>query len=351
MSSFYNNSVPGDNRSATAGGGAAFQQQGPYANYGHAPQQSQHQQQQQQQQQQTFYQKPVTTPAVSAAQEQYNQQIPAAAVPTPAAPAVPNVWNPAIATAVMTAAAGGVSGDSASVVLDQVSSLGSAYVVRGAAKLIPGLEAFMSNSRIYFAVDNRYVKRKIQTVLFPFTKKKWTRMEIDRDATGSIRYALPNSDDNAPDLYLPSMSIITYVLLCGLLYGTSGQFDPEILPDVLSKCSLFQLLEVLLIRFGFYAMQSPISIMDLIAYTGYKYMGLCCNMLIGLAFGWRGYYVALLWTASAMSYFVLKTLSNLVPVHNEAAAAKGPKREFMLLGFAGSQLITMYFVSQTKFLQ
>jgi len=146
------------------------------------------------------------------------------------------------------------------------------------------------------------------------------------------------------------MSLITYCLLCALTYGTSGKFNPEIIADVTTKCFITQVLEVLLIRFGYYMMQAPVPFMDLFSYTGYKYLGLTCNMLSGLllshlGYGTSGYYVTLLWTASAAFYFMLKTMANNIPTET---ASTGPKREFMVLAFAGSQAFTMWFVSQTQ---
>jgi hypothetical protein len=41
---------------------------------------------------------------------------------------------------------------------------------------IPGLEYVMGSLRGYFAVDNRYVKRKMAKVLFPFLNKQWQRV-------------------------------------------------------------------------------------------------------------------------------------------------------------------------------
>lgn len=167
-----------------------------------------------------------------------------------------------------------------------------------------------------------------------------------------VNYAMPNSDENAPDLYLPVMSLITYCLLCALTYGTSGQFNPEVIADVTTKCFITQVLEVLLIRFGFYMMQAPVALLDLFSYTGYKYLGLTGNMIFGLilgqlGYGTSGYYVTLLWTASAASYFMLKTMANNIPTET---ASSGPKREVMVLAFAASQAASMWFVSQTKFL-
>ena len=171
-------------------------------------------------------------------------------------------------------------------------------------------------------------------------------------SVSTITYALPIQDDNACDLYIPVMALITYVLLCALCYGTAGEFNPEVLPDVTTKCFVTQVLEVLAIRFGFYTMQAPCAFLDLFSITGYKYLGLCVNMLVGLAlsyigYGYKAYYISFLWTVSAIMYFVLKTLTNNMP---RQTAATGPKREFMVLGFAASQLATMWFMSQTKFL-
>ena len=167
-----------------------------------------------------------------------------------------------------------------------------------------------------------------------------------------MNYALPNSDDNAPDLYLPLMSLITYCLLCSLLYGTAGEFNPEVIADVTTKCFITQVLEVLVIRFGFYMMQAPIPFLDLFSYTGYKYLGLTCNILTGMGFGQLGYgtsgfYATFLWTASAISFFMLKTMANNIP---SETSSEGPKREFMVLAFAASQAASMWFVSQTKYL-
>ena len=168
----------------------------------------------------------------------------------------------------------------------------------------------------------------------------------------SIQYAPPYSDENAPDLYIPAMSLITYCLLCAFGKGTAGEFDPKVIADATTKCFVTQLLEVLAIRFGFYMMQASVNILDLFSYTGYKYLGLSVNIVIGLIMGHfghgaTGFYVTFLWTASAASLFMLKTMANNIPT---VTAATGPKREIMVLVFAASQALSMWFVSQTKFL-
>jgi protein transport protein YIF1 len=166
-------------------------------------------------------------------------------------------------------------------------------------------------------------------------------------------------DECAPDLYIPIMAGITYVLISAFLTGTVGKFNPQVIPSITTYCFIIQLLEVLCIRFGFYLMQSHVAVLDLFSYTGYKYFGLCINMITAMIIGRHGlnvfkavggirtYYISFIWTASALSYFMLKTMANNIPLHT---SPNGPKREIMVLLFASSQLITMWLISQTKFL-
>lgn len=269
----------------------------------------------------------------------------------------PLFWNPAVASSIAAAAmSGGANNPDAMFNLAQQA--GNTFLDQGTARMIPGLERIMRELRVYFAVDNSYVKTKMLRVLFSFFFKRWKRMEeynSDTQGTGQ-KYALPTSDDNALDLYIPSMSLVTYVLLCALCYGTAGEFEAEVMPDVMTKCIIILILEVLAFRLGFYLMQAPTSFMDLFAVTGYKFLGLTVNMLVGLflglalntgGMGHKGYYATFLWTASAASYFMLKFLANNIP---NVTASTGPKRDVMVLAFAGSQFASMWFLGQTKVL-
>lgn len=199
---------------------------------------------------------------------------------------------------------------------------------------------------------------------------------------------LPIADENAPDLYVPFMSLITYVLLCAVVYGNAGKFNPEVIPDVTTKCFVTQVLEVLLVRMGFYfvisAQQaqyqyqnvnqqqqqqqqqakpliSAVAWLDLLSYSGYKYLGLSVNMFLGLLakhfnLGARVYYISFLWTASATSYFMYRTMKSAVLETTAAATnsyattlGKGTtNQEILVLVFAGAQFATMWFVSQTR---
>lgn len=148
------------------------------------------------------------------------------------------------------------------------------------------------------------------------------------------------------------MSLITYVLVCALCSGTANQFNPEVISKVATMCVVTQVLEVFAIKAGFQLMQVPIPVLDLVSYTGYKYVGLSLSMLVSLLVshvgqGYRSYLVTFIWVSSAMSYFMLKTMANTIP---SVTAQSGPRREVMVFATAGAQIAIMWFLGQTKFL-
>ena len=84
---------------------------------------------------------------------------------------------------------------------------------------------------------NDEVRSKLRRILFPFLTTQWKRTSagagtLGPDAAGrhsapdaaGVAYAAPAHDENAPDLYIPTMAFITYVLVCGLLKGTQMKF-------------------------------------------------------------------------------------------------------------------------------
>jgi len=198
---------------------------------------------------------------------------------------------------------------------------------------IPIFGGYWTDLKAYFEVDNRYVLAKMKTVLFPvFLKgKKWKRLETEdgeedssppappqqlhpspqASPSFSKKYSPPSVDANAPDLYLPLMSFVTYVVLTSYVKGTNGQFTPEVLSQVTYSCLAWQLLEVLVIRLGLYMLSVQAApLLDLVANTGYIYVGLCVNMLVGVLLGKTAYAASVCWTGGMASFFMLKTLSN-----------------------------------------
>jgi hypothetical protein len=215
-------------------------------------------------------------------------------------------------------------------------------------RLMPGMSTLWTSLKIYFAVNNEYVARKLFTIIHPLKKRKeeWRRkgadetMRTDENDVTDRKWALPRYDVNAPDLYIPLMSFITYVLLFGLCKGLgSSNFSPEILIQAIWRSLIVQALEVCGIKVGLTLMQVPLPWLDIFAYTGYKYVGLCLNSLARVIVG-GGYLstLASLYTSCMLAYFVMKTLSAVVD--KDAVSAQAPvKRHVMIFSFAASQFV------------
>ena len=90
-----------------------------------------------------------------------------------AAPAAASVFNPAAAAAMAAVSMSGSGGHDAA--FNAISTAGQSFFQEGVSRMIPGLESTVMLLRTYFAVDNRYVMRKIQKVLVPFFSKDWQR--------------------------------------------------------------------------------------------------------------------------------------------------------------------------------
>ncbi|KAL7575032.1 hypothetical protein ACA910_010843 [Epithemia clementina (nom. ined.)] len=349
----------------------------------HQPSQSANHQQQQQQQAPHYNQ---WQPHQAAQQQQQSFSSPSYPQQQQQQQPQTTGWDPSMA-AVMAASAAALGGGSGNQFPSQMAGqlatdMTKSFLRESWIKIIPGLEAFLVTLRTYFAVDNKYVLQKIKTILFPFLKKEWNRNIKGYGGPDGMTplHDLPIADENAPDLYVPFMSLITYVLLCALVYGNAGKFNPEVIPDVTTKCFVTQILEVLFIRVGLYLVISAqpqqqqqqqqypqlikvVAWLDLLSYSGYKYLGLSINMFLGLmakhfSLGARVFYITFLWTASAASYFMYRTMKSSVLESTTATNSYAPtlgrngttNQEILVLVFAVAQFATMWFVSQTKFL-
>lgn len=245
-------------------------------------------------------------------------------------------------------------------------SIGQGMLQSGMAKYVPALAALWTSLRYYFHVNNSFVKSKLMRLLFPWRSRNWLRVPVSEalghtmsdgapraalDAGDAVAYAPPIHDDNAPDLYLPLMAFITYVLLNGLLKGTREKFTPEVLSSGMSSCIVMAILEVLLLQAGLYGVSGNMaSWFDLTAYTSYKYVGLVVNLTVGLCFGRNVYYLVLLYTASAMAFFMFNTLTPVVRPElysgggRPASSGSGAQKNYLVIGAAFMQIVLMWWL-------
>ncbi len=127
------------------------------------------------------------------------------------------------------------------------------------------------------------------------------------------KWALPRDDINAPDLYIPLTAFASYILLVGLAKGVGGAgFTPELLIQTVWRCLFLQLVEtaIVFILVGLKHISPPF--LDIFAYTGYKYVGLCLNVVARL----MGFYFHLfvsLFISAMLGIFVIKSFRAVVP--------------------------------------
>ncbi|XP_060646006.1 protein YIF1B-A isoform X1 [Drosophila nasuta] len=173
--------------------------------------------------------------------------------------------------------------------------------------------------KYYFAVDNAYVGRKLRLLFFPFIHRDWS-LKYDQEHPVQPRY-----DINAPDLYIPTMGYITYVIVAGLLLGMQNRFSPEQLGIQASSALAYSIFELVVYSISLYVMNVKTSLktLDLIAFTGYKYVNIVVCLLLSTLFFRSGYYIALAYTSIAFGFFLLRTLRTKLLQDNSPAAPSG----------------------------
>ena len=125
----------------------------------------------------------------------------------------------------------------------------------------------MKKLKHYFHVDNKYVLHKLKILALPFLHKNWARLPnnaapgggLDDGAggggsgSGGLPFRSPKEDINAPDLYIPTMAFLTYIIFCSFAMGVNGQFTPDVFGRTASSgtCSCFLFFPVFLCLFVF----------------------------------------------------------------------------------------------------
>lgn len=144
----------------------------------------------------------------------------------------------------------------------------------------------------YFNVSNTYVLNKLVLVLFPWRHKPWSRHQAQvttstagpNGQAGQQQYTsifLPPRDDiNSPDMYIPVMALVTYILLSTVLAGLRGSFHPELLGSITTTALAIVLFEIVLLKVAMYLLSitNDSQLLDLVAYSGYKFVGIIVTL-------------------------------------------------------------------------
>jgi protein transport protein YIF1 len=155
--------------------------------------------------------------------------------------------------------------------------------------------------KYYFAVDNRYVMNKLRLLFFPFAQKDWS-LKYDQENPVQPRY-----DINAPDLYIPTMAYITYVVLAGFILGMQERFSPEQLGIQASSALAYNIFELIVYTVTLYVtnISTTLRTLDLLAFSGYKYAIVVAILCANILFKSTGYYIALLYCGATLAFFLV----------------------------------------------
>lgn len=144
-------------------------------------------------------------------------------------------------------------------------------------------------ARRYFSVNHGYVLRKLLWQLFPIqlSKKKTLDGEISADKDWTIRTINGlEVDVEEPDMYIPMMGFVTFVLLHSIVQGLQEQFRPDDLSKTITYIVAILAVEVSLAKVLLLLLGAiSCSLLDLVALLGYKFFHLSVLVLTGLGLG------------------------------------------------------------------
>ncbi|WVO17301.1 hypothetical protein L204_104993 [Cryptococcus depauperatus] len=211
--------------------------------------------------------------------------------------------------------------------------------------------------KVSFSVTNSYVLHKLRLILFPWRHRPWAR-QTRRSDNGSVEgWQAPREDINAPDLYIPTMAIVTYTLLCALASGLQSRFHPEVLGVSLSKALAVVITEFCAIKLGCYLLDvrgSGASGVELVGYGGYKFVGIIATIVISLlGLGKMATLAIFVYTFGANAFFLLRSLKYvLLPDSSSSSSvatlshAQRSRRIQFLFFIAMAQVLWMAWLSR-----
>ncbi|WWC92300.1 uncharacterized protein L201_007254 [Kwoniella dendrophila CBS 6074] len=229
---------------------------------------------------------------------------------------------------------------------------GQEYVEKNFTRYLP-----LHLIKVSFSVTNSYVLNKLRLVLFPWRHKPWSRQVKRSSENGAMEGWQPPRDDiNAPDLYIPTMALVTYTLLSALASGLQSRFHPEVLGLSLSKSLAVVILEFCAIKLGCYLLDvkgGGASGVELIGYGGYKFVGIIvCIITSMLGFGKLVSWGVFVYTFGANAFFLLRSLkyvllpdASVSTVTNTLSHSQRSRRVQFLFVMAMSQVLWMGWLS------
>lgn len=106
------------------------------------------------------------------------------------------------------------------------------------------------------------------------------------------------------------MAYVTYVLVAGLVLGTQQRFSPEQIGILASSALAWCIVELAAYSSTLYIanIQTSLRTLDLLAYSGYKFVGIIISVLLSLVGGRTTYYVALIYCSLSLAFYLVRSL-------------------------------------------
>jgi hypothetical protein len=143
----------------------------------------------------------------------------------------------------------------------------------------------LDDLRKRFHVSHSYVAAKLGMLALPFLKS-FERKQHDFGESherASVEFYPPVDDVCAPDLYIPTMGVVTYVTLYAFAIGLrEQQLDAQDLGATATFCIVSILLEALAVNIWRYVVGLvTASFFDLVAVFGYAFVSVSVSLLLG----------------------------------------------------------------------
>jgi hypothetical protein len=215
---------------------------------------------------------------------------------------------------------------------NQVTNFSSDLVNKG--------RSWFDSFKYLFAVDTAYVIKKLCLLLFPFAQKDWLVKYASTDAVA------PRDDLNVPDLYIPSMAFVTYVLLTGYLLGLQSLFTPEKLGIQASFALFWLLFEVFCSIVGLHliGVKGVLGFFTMLSYCSYKFVFMIACLMAGLIFKSSGYWAVLAYCSVALGYFLVRSLN--VAIQAGQAQLGSKPGLYLVMGLSLLQPLLMFFMTR-----
>lgn len=131
-----------------------------------------------------------------------------------------------------------------------------------------------------FQVSHKYVVTKVAMMLMPF-RYRFKRQDANAGGDGNdkTRYYNPIDDAAAPDLYIPTMAVLTYIVLTAFITGVHTELNPVVLGSTAWVAVFSLLVETVAVMGWRYAVALPsTSFIDLFATFGYIFVPVCMSV-------------------------------------------------------------------------